>query len=76
MIARKGCLSHLINVQVVEVEARGVVWMLGCEPGAHLCTAPRMESSSEQLVGLVGGDSEALCFQKGLAKGQDLLVIV
>ena len=75
MVARKGCPNHLINVQVVEVDARGVVWMFSCEPDVHLRTVPRMESSPEQVVAWVGGDSEALRVQKGLAKGQDLPVI-
>ena len=44
MVARKGCPSHFVNVQVVEAYTGGLVWVFGYEPDIHLSTVARVES--------------------------------
>ena len=44
MVVRKGCLSHFINIQEVEVDIRQLIQVLGNEPDKQLGMVPRMKS--------------------------------
>lgn len=56
VFTRESHPSCLVNIQVVEINTGGLVWMLGYEQHIQLHMVPAMESAPKCLVACMGSE--------------------